>query len=141
MMSYAQTRTELKTILDTVSSSVLPQKFNYVESKPDSFPAAIISYQGGQEKTLDQQYNEINQRWVISLIFPAEETQAGMDKWINLVDAITAEYRKEANITLNGNAIAMRLTDAPPPTSNTEGYIQPVVIFDLLFEVKIIKSL
>ena len=140
-MSNIQTRTELKTILDTISASVLPVKFNYPEGKPTSFPAAVITYQGGTEKTLDQQYNEINQRWVISLIFAAEESDQAMTKWITLVDTIGDEFRKDDHQTLNGNAIHMQLKDSPPPSTTTEGFMQPVVIFDLIFEVKIIKSL
>lgn len=140
-MSNIQTRTELKTILDTISATVLPVKFNYPEGKPTSFPAAVITWLGETEKTFDTQYNDISQQWVISLIFAAEESDQAMTKWLTLRDALGAEFRKDEHITLNGNAIHCQLKNSPPPSTTTEGYMQPVVIFDLIFEVRIIKDI
>jgi len=141
MSSNIQTRAELKTILDTVSSSILPQKFNYPEGKPTSFPAAVITWSGESEKTFDTQYNDVTQRWVISLIFAAEESDQAMTKWLTLRDALGAEFRKDDHITLNGNAIHCQLKDSPPPITTTEGYMQPVVIFELMFEVRTLQDI
>lgn len=139
-MSFLNTAQKLKTILDGISSSILPLKFEYLETKPSSFPSGNILYAGGSEKMLDSQYNEITERFVVRLIFPTEERQAAQEKWMSLIDAISAEFRKDDYQTLTGTAVIFQIKEFSPPQPSTD-FIQPVIVFDITFEAKTIKSI
>ena len=134
-MSTTTVATKLKAIIDTVSSSVLPQKFSYNEAKPASFPAAIIQELNHSNGRLDTQYNILTQRWSIQLIFASTESQEAADKWRSLADTIFSTFSKDDHQTLTGSAVSVLVTDRLQP-KGTEAYGQPVVIYEVLLEIK-----
>lgn len=138
-MSLLTTIQKLKTILDTISNSILPVKFEYLETSPSSFPSGNIIFVGGSERVLDTQYNEVTERFIVRLIYPTEERQAAMEKWLTLLDGVSAEFRKSSHQTLDGVAVSFLITDYPQPQVSTD-FIQPVIIFDIVVVAKTIKS-
>lgn len=133
--------TRIKAIIDTVSSSVLPLKFSYLEAKPETFPAAMLVSLGSKEIQKDTISNEITETWAIRLIFSSEESEAAQTKWVTLVDTITAELRKASHITLNGDAVNFVVRQIPPPVGVQGEYIQPVMIFDIIVDAIILKNI
>lgn len=139
-MSFLTTAQKLKTILDTVSAAILPLKFEYQETKPASFPSGNIIYLGGNEKMLDTITNEVLENFVIRLIFPTEEGQVAMEKWLTLVDAIGDAFRKDDYQTLTGSAVSFQVKSYAPPIT-TSDYSQVVMVFDIMVEAKILKAI
>ena len=129
----------IKTILDTISADYLPVKFSYLESQPATLPAGCILSNGFVEEPYDGVFNEVQENFIIRLIYPQNETESGYAKWLTLADLISAEFRKKTHLTLDGQAISILVKQGLPPSFSTE-FVQPVVIFDLLIEVKILKS-
>lgn len=138
-MSYLVSIQRLKAILDSVSSSILPVKFQYVESMPTSFPAAMIAFQSSTEKELDTSTNVVDSVYAVSVIFPTEERQQATEKWMALLDAVSAAFRDEANQTLSNNAV--RFMIGQTQSSITTDYGQPVIVFTLIANVRFIKSI
>lgn len=132
--------TQLKTILDTVSASVLPIKFAFQETMPTSFPSGNIIFLGGEEKMLDSVTNELIEQFVVRLIFAENESAAAMTQWMTLVDTIGDTFRKDDYQTLVGNAVAFQVKKYAPPVSSTD-FGSPVVIFDIAMEAKTIKQI
>lgn len=139
-MSVATVATKLKTIIDTVSASVLPQKFSYNEGKPASFPAAIIQELSHTNGRLDTQYNILTQRWSIQLIFANAESQEAADKWRTLTDTIFNEFSKDDHQTLTGSAVSVLATDRLAP-KGTDAYGQPVIVYEILLEIKTLRDI
>jgi hypothetical protein len=131
---------KIKAILDTISSDVLPFKFEYLKSMPTSFPAGCVMSMGFTESYIDQQYNDQVETFDIKLIFAEEESQAGYEKWMTLVDLVSATFRKDDHQTLTGTAVDFRIRQCPAPTFSNE-YAQPIIIFDIIVDARIIKSI
>jgi hypothetical protein len=136
-----QSMTRIKAILDSISDSILPLKFSYLESQPASFPAAVLTSLGAKEIQKDSIANEITESWAVRLIYVSEESAAGQTKWMTLIDALGAELRKSQNITLGGDAVNFVIKQIPPPTSFDTGYSQPVVVFDIIVDAVILKNI
>lgn len=132
---------KIKTILDGISSSILPLKFKYLESKPASFPAAMLISNGFNESMFTNSSNQVVESFTIRLIYPQTESSAGYEKWLTLADAVSAEFRKKENQTLAGEAVSFQVNQGLPPAFSDAEYIQPVVIFDIIVEAKIIKQI
>lgn len=139
-MSFLPVIVKLKTILDTISSSILPFKFEYQETLPSSFPSGNIIFAGAKEETLDTVYNQLTERFVVRIIFPTEERQAAQEKWLTLLDAVSAEFRKDDHQTLTGTAVMFMITDYPQPQISMD-FSQPVIIFDIGVVAKVIKPI
>lgn len=137
-MSFLTTTQQLKTILDTISSSILPVKFSYQETMPTSFPSANIIFSGGKERMLDTITNEVEERFVVRAIFPVEERQAAMEKWMTLVDEVGTKFAKDDYQTLSGNAISFMVDSYQPPFTSQD-YGQAVIVFDMIVVAKSIK--
>lgn len=131
---------KIKTILDSISVNDLPLKFEYLKSQPSSFPAGCLLSQGFTEEILDSTNNLIIETFEIRLIFPQDESLIGQEKWVNLADTLSAEFRKDTHQTLTGTAIVMTVKQGLPPEFSSD-YAQPVVIFKIVIEAKIIKSI
>lgn len=131
---------KIKAILDTISATYLPLKFQYLESQPASFPAGMVLSQGFTEEMLDSDNNIVTELFVIKLIYPQDESSAGYEKWINLADTISAEFRKGTHQTMDGTAIVMIVKQGLPPEFS-DAYTQPVIVFSIIIEAKIIKSI
>jgi len=139
-MSAITIRSKLKTILDTVSASVLPLKYNYGETLPTSFPAGMILYRGeGEEEQIDTVNNLIPQRFIIRIVFPMAESETFETKRITLVDTIKDEFRKDDHQTLTGSAINVRTGEVA--IYETDQYVQPVVVCDILLTISVIKPI
>jgi len=130
---------KIKEILDTISTTILPLTFSYLETSPTSFPAACLLSGGAKEERKDDVSNEITETWVVRLIYPSEESAAGQLKWLTLVDALTAELRKASHITLGGVAVNFVIKQIPPPASFSNDYGQPVIVFDIIVDALILK--
>lgn len=137
-MSYKTAKTQLKTILDAVASTKLKQTFKFVSSMPTKFPAGMLRFAGaGAERKVDQTHNELLGKYVVELIIPAEESEASADNWLDLLDAVTAELRKQSNWTLGGNAISVTVGAI---TQRPETNPQPLVVLSVPVDVKMLKS-
>lgn len=131
---------KIKAILDTIPATDLPIKFEYLESQPQSFPAGCVLSLGFTENMLDTAHNVLSESFVIRLIFPQEESLAGYEKWMTLLDLVSAEFRKISHQTLDGEAVNFMIRQGPPPQASDQ-YTQPVMIFDIIVDAKIIKSI
>jgi len=131
---------KIKTILDTIPDEVLPLTFKYLDSMPASFPAGCVLSAGFNEEMIDSGSNQITESFVIRLIYPQAESVTGYEKWLTLADLVSAEFRKKENQTLGGDAISMMVKQGLAPEFSDQ-YVQPVVMFDILIEAKIIKSI
>ncbi len=138
-MSFLTTIQKLKTVLDLISSSILPVKYQYLEAQPSSFPAGIITFVGAEERMLDTVTNEVTEQFLIRTIFPAEESQTATEKWLNLLDALGDEFRKDDHQTLTGTAHSFMITKFLP--SFSDQYAQPVAVFDIFVEAKFLKQI
>lgn len=137
-MSYLTTLQQLKTILDTVSASVLPIKFQYQEAQPTSFPAGVLLYLGGGEQMIDTITNQVTEQFIIRLIFPVEASQAAAEKHMTLVDTIGNTFRSQSYQTLGGNAISFMIKNFAAPVGSNE-YGSPVLVFDINVEARVLK--
>jgi len=131
---------KIKAILDTIPDTDLPLKFEYLNSQPASFPAGCVLPLGFTETPLDSANNEVIESFIIRLIFPQEENLSGYQKWMGLADVISAEFRKASHQTLDGTAAYFSIRQGTPP-ENTDQYSQPVTVFDIIVDAKIIKSI
>lgn len=131
---------KIKTILDLIPDNVLPLTFKYLDSMPASFPAGCVLSAGFSEEMIDSGSNQITESFVIRLIYPQTESVTGYEKWLTLADLVSAEFRKKENQTLGGDAINMMVKQGLAPEFSDQ-YAQPVVMFDILIEAKIIKSI
>jgi len=131
---------KIKTILDAITTTTLPLTFKYLDSMPASFPAGCVLSAGFSEEMIDSGSNQLTENFVIRLIYPQAESAAGYEKWLTLADLVSAEFRKKENQTLGGDAINMMVKQGLPPEFSDQ-YGQPVVMFDILIEAKIIKSI
>jgi len=131
--------TKIKDILDLIAADILPVKFKFMQSSPSSFPAACLVSLGAKEIRKDDISNEITESFAIRLIYTSEESEAGYEKWMTLVDALGAELRKASHITLGGTAVNFVIRQIPPPTGMDTGYSQPVVLFDIIVDAVILK--
>ena len=131
---------KIKAILDTISTTYLPVKFEFLESQPASFPAGCLLSQGLSEEIFDTDNNLVTETFVIKIIVPQNESQAGMEQWVNLADLIAAEFRKNTHQTLDGTAITMFVKQITPPEFS-DAYTQPVVVITITLEVKVIRSI
>lgn len=129
---------KVKAILDTIPSTDLPVKFQYLESQPTSFPAGCVLSLGFTENILDTSHNLVMESFVIRLIFPQEESLTGYEKWMTLLDLVSAEFRKASHQTLDGAAVSFMIRQGPPPEASDQ-YSQAVMIFDIIVDAKIIK--
>ncbi len=129
---------KLKTILDGIDNSILPLKYEYQETAPTSFPSGNIIFVGTSEKMIDTVTNMVNEQFIVRSIFPAEERQAATEKWMTLMDALTAEFRKDDHQSLTGTAVSFEIRGVSPPKISNE-FIQPVIVFDIAVEAKILK--
>lgn len=132
---------KIKTILDGISSTILPLKFKYLESKPSSFPAAMLISNGFSESMFTNESNQVVESFTIRLIYPQTESTAGYEKWLTLADTVSAEFRKKVNQTLSGEAVNFMVNQGLAPAFSDTEYIQPVVIFDIIVEAKFIKQI
>lgn len=121
--------TKVKVILDTISSSILPLKYSFLETMPTSFPAAALTYEGHSEKRKDTVSNEIEARFLLRVIYPTEERTEAQVKWLTLIDALSAEFRKDDHQTLTGSVVSFLVTNGGASISLDYG--QPVVIFTM----------
>lgn len=131
---------KLKTILDSITVASLPVKFSYLEAMPTSFPAGMVLSNGFVEEMLTNTSNKVTESFVIKLIYPQTESQAGYEKWMTLLDLVSAEFRKKDNQTLTGTAINMMVDQGLPPEFSDD-YSQPVVIFGISIKAETIKSI
>ncbi len=131
---------KIKAILDTIPSTDLGLSFEYLKSQPSSFPAGCVLSNGFTEEILDSANNLITELFEIRLIFPQDESLIGQEKWVNLTDLISTEFRKSAHQTLDGTAIAMIVKQGLPPEFSAD-YAQPVIVFKIVIEAKIIKAI
>lgn len=131
---------KIKGILDTISANDLPFKFEYLESQPTSFPCGMVVSEGFTEELQDSQNNMVTETFVIKLIFSQEESQTGYEKWMTLADLISAEFRKGSHQTLDGTSILMKIKQGLAPQFSPD-YSQAVVVFGIVIEVQIIKSI
>lgn len=139
-MYLLTTAAKIKTILDTVSSSILPLKFKYTETMPSSFPSANISFiASGEERFLDTITNEVEAQFLISLVFPTEESQNATEKWLTLVDAMSDEFRKDDHQTLTGTATKFKILGTRQEIRTD--FSQPVVVFSMTLGVTMIKAI
>lgn len=131
---------KIKSILETIPTNILPVSFQYLESMPASFPAAMLLSQGFEEEILDSSNNILTEHFIIRLIYPTQESLAGYEKMLSLSDYISAELRKDDHMTLDGAAIHFQVKQGMAPEYSQE-YSQPVAIFGLTLEAKTIKSI
>ena len=131
---------KIKAILDTISVTYLPVKFEFLESQPASFPAGCVLSQGLSEEIFDTDNNLVKEEFAIKIIFPQDESQAGYEQWVNLADMVAAEFRKKTHQTLDGTAICLLVKQIVPPESS-DAYVQPVTVISIIIEVQIIRSI
>lgn len=131
---FATILTKVKTILDTVSASILPLKYAYVETMPSSFPAAALTYEGHAQSRKDTISNETEVRFLLRVIFPTEERAEAQVKWLTLLDALNTELRKDDHETLTGSVTSFLVTGGGSAISLEYG--QPVVVFTMVITVK-----
>lgn len=132
MLSTILTKT--KTILDTVSSSILPLKYSFLETMPSSFPAAALTYQSHATKRKDTVTNMTEARFLLRVVFPTEERAEAQLKWLTLLDALDAELRKDDHETLTGSVVSFLVTNGE--SAITLDYGQPVVIFTMVISAQ-----
>ena len=133
-----ETLEKIKTILDGISSSILPFKFSYLETQPQSFPAGMVLCQGMSEEIYDQANNIVTETFVVKLVWPQTESEVGYQKWISLTDAVNAEMRKKIHQTLDDTVISFMVKQALAPEF-TDQYIQPVTVSGIILEVRKLK--
>jgi len=140
-MSHATNITQLKTILDAISTNTLGSSFSYFETRPTKLPAGMILF-GNQPEELfyDTNNNLVTYLYVIRSIFPEEESSGAMSKWASFLDALTAEFRKKTNSQFGGNALKVAVVGTEQSFSQ-EDYSVPAMIFDIQVEVKMLKSI
>ncbi len=132
MLSTILTKT--KTILDTISSSILPLKYSFLETMPTSFPAASLTYEGHTERRKDTVSNEIEARFLLRVVYPTEERVEAQAKWLTLIDALGAEFRKDDHQTLTGSVVSFLVTNGNSAISLDYG--QPVIVFSMVVTAK-----
>lgn len=136
---YATTLQQVKTILDGISSSTLPVKFDYFETMPTSLPAGYVIINGGSERAIDTANNDVGVSLLLMAIFAPEESSGAALKWAQCLDAITAEFRKESNRSLAGNAYNLTIDEIPKPSFTTE-FGMPAMVFSVRLTAKMLKS-
>lgn len=134
------TSAKLKLILDNISASVLPIKYEYQETQPTSFPSGNIIYIGGTESVIDTITNQVVEKFIIRTIWPAREGATFMQKALDLIDTLSTEFRKTANQSLSGTAINFEITSYTAPQPSNE-FITPVIVFDIEVQAKTLKVL
>lgn len=135
LLSVAQ---RLKAILDGVSSSILPVKYEYLETLPSSFPAGFIILGGAPaERMLDTVNNEVTYQFVVRTVFPVAESQGAFEKWLTLLDTIGTTFRAQSNQTLSGNAVSFMISGTSQ--SFSQEFSQPVLVLDVQVEAKVIQ--
>lgn len=138
-MSFAASLTKLKSIVDLVSSSVLPQTYAYLETMPASFPAVSLTYVSHREARKDTISNELDINYLLRIFWPSEERVEAQAKWLALLDTLSAELRKDDHQTLDGS-VASYITSGGDSDITTE-FGQPVIVFRLSIGVKLLKTI
>ncbi|RMD51321.1 hypothetical protein D6827_02450, partial [Candidatus Parcubacteria bacterium] len=129
-MSHATNLTQIKSILDSISTSTLGSTFKYFETSPDTLPAGMILF-GEQppEEYYDSNYNLVSYVYIVRAIFPEEESQTAMEKWANFLDALTAEFRKKTNSTFGGTALKVQVVGGGQYVVKDD-YTIPAIVFE-----------
>ena len=139
MASFYTVAQKLKAILDLISTSVIPVKFEYMETLPTSFPAAMIALDGSPaERQVDQITNELTCRFQLLLWLPPEPSQTGFEKACKALDAIGDEFRKNSHATLDGAALNLTIDSySSTPDVNAP---QPLTVLAVRVSAKMLKS-
>lgn len=138
---YKDLATQIKAVLDALGASVLPVTYKYLESSPTTFPAGMIYVERILEDNfLDTATNEVTLLWTIRAVFPQEETAAAEAKWTDFLEAVQDSLRSEANQTLGGNAVLVKMAGSDRGFT-AESYIQPVAYYDIFLTTKVLKSI
>jgi len=127
-------------IVDTVSVSIIPVKYRYPEAKPSSFPAVMTLFAGDAERMIDTITNEQTMLFDIVTVFPVDESNTAYQKWLNLYDALKAEFRKDDHQTLSGDAVYFMVDASGRPTFSDE-YSQPVAVLSIRVTAKVLQSI
>lgn len=140
-MSHAANKTQLKTILDSISGNTMGSTFKFFETKPTKFPAGmLITAAQPPEEFFDTNNNLVTYVYIIRCIFAEEESETAGDKWDAFLDALTAALRTKTNSTFGGSALKVITTTTDPYYSETD-YTTAAKVFDVQVEVKMLKSI
>ncbi len=132
---------KLKAMLDNISATSLALKFEYLEAMPTSFPAAMIVLDGSPgERILDTVTNELTARFRVEVVYAAEASQGASEKWLDLLDALGVEFRKESNQTMGGTAISFSIDEYSQFTDN-QNFPQPIVGLSIRVSAKILLTI
>lgn len=107
-MGYYSIGQKLKTVLDTVKNAVgsgLAAVYEYDIQTSDEKPFACIITSGATEEMLDTQTNQTVYNYKIRVIDTDKNKSTLENNMRQLCDDILAELRKEANETLQGEAV------------------------------------
>lgn len=140
-MSHATNLTQLKAILDGISTNTLGSAFKYFETKPTKLPAGMLLFADQPpEEFYDTNNNLVTYVYIVRCIFPEEESQTAMEKWAAFLDTLMGELRDKTNSTFGGNALKVVATAVAPYATETD-YTVPAIVYDVQVEVKMLKSI
>lgn len=141
-MSFVTVSAKLKQILDGISSASLPVKYERMAGMPTTFPAGmiILDSQGASLETpIDTSHNEISYRFILRAVFPIEDTDAAVQKWLGLLDTLGDTFRTSGNQTLGGT-VHYFMIDGYRQFFTTD-YGQPTVVLDVNVTARALKSI
>lgn len=127
-------------ILDTISSSVFPSKYRYLESSPASYPALMLKYGGASSEMLDTVSDLVTYTFDIVLVFENDESAAAQTKWQNAYDTVMATLNDSDNQTLSGDAVSFRVDQDLKPAATTQ-FERPVIVLGIRTLTKVVQSI
>lgn len=140
MATFKSVAQKLKAIIDGIASSTLNIKYQYLETLPTKFPAGMIVFTGAPtDRQIDSVTNLVGMGFVIRTIFPMEESQAAAEKWLDFIETLGVELRKNSNQTLSGDAVNLTI-DGYRQYAVADAYAQPVVVLDVQVTASVVKS-
>lgn len=140
MSTRATIQDAIGDILDGISSSIIPVKYRYPETKPTSFPAAMLLYRGSTTQMLDTATNLVAYQFSILTVYPVDEAATAYAKWLVAYDTLEAEFRKDDHQTLGGTAVKFMIEADGQPTY-TEQFSQHVAVLDVRVIAEVLQSI
>jgi hypothetical protein len=142
-MSFYTVNSKLKAILDGITGDdkLISASYDYPNPAPDTYPAAyLILNDVSDEQSEDNRNNITNMGFMVRVVIKAVWTSAGYNKMLRLLDAVLAEYRKNANRTLSGSAVDL-LVSPNIVIDYVEAERSAIIIGDVSLTVRAFNSI
>jgi len=142
MATFTSVRAKLKSLIESTlkgAGKPLVEVFDYIETRPEKFPCAMIAPVAGSSLTrVDSCSNELKMVFAVKVVLNDKNNQTVEDLIISIIDSFIDNLfnLKDVTDTLEGEVDRFDVTNIAPFSEQTE---HPIVGIDFLIEATTIK--